>query len=266
VSEPRIIASSTLPIGIFDSGFGGLSVLREIASLLPGEDLLYYGDNANAPYGDLDEKRIREVTLTSVAQLMDRGIKALVVACNTATSAAIEIIRSEFSLPVIGMEPAVKPAVQMRSRGKVLVLATTATLRQQKLHTLVERLGNPDYLVPFACPGLVELVERGVTSGPELDQFLSGLFAPLRGLDVQVVVLGCTHYVFVRQAIECCFAPRPLVVDGNQGTAANLVRELARHDLLRQIEGDRRGSVEFITTGERERCEPIFRRLMALPY
>jgi len=266
VSEPRIVASSALPIGIFDSGFGGLSVLREIASLLPGEDLLYYGDNANAPYGDLNEERIRAVTLAAVHQLLERGIKALVVACNTATSAAIEIIRSEVSLPVIGMEPAVKPAVRMRSRGKVLVLATMATLRQQKLHTLVERLGNPDYLVPFACPGLVELVERGVTSGPELDKFLSALFAPLRGLDVQVVVLGCTHYVFARKAIEGSLTPHPLVVDGNQGTAANLVRELERRDLLRQNGEDCRGAVEFITTGERERCEPIFRRLMTVPY
>jgi glutamate racemase len=255
-----------LPIGIFDSGFGGVSVLREIAALLPGEDLLYYGDNANAPYGGLNEEQIRTVTLAAVGRLIDRGIKALVVACNTATSASIETIRSEVSLPVIGMEPAVKPAVRMRSRGKVLVLATAATLRQQKLHTLVERLGNPDYLVPFACPGLVELVERGVTSGPELDEFLAGLFTPLRGLDVQVVVLGCTHFVFVRLAIENCFAPRPLVVDGNQGTAANLVRELARRDLLRQAGEDRQGAVEFITTGERERCEPTFQRLMAVPY
>jgi glutamate racemase len=255
-----------LPIGVFDSGFGGLSVLREIASLLPGENLLYYGDNANAPYGDLDEERIRTVTLAAVGRLLERGIKALVVACNTATSAAIETIRSEVLLPVIGMEPAVKPAVQMRLRGKVLVLATAATLRHQKLHTLVERLGNPDYLVPYACPGLVELVERGVTSGQEMNEFLSGLFAPLRGLDVQVVVLGCTHYVFARHAIECCFTPRPLVVDGNQGTAANLVRELARRNLLRQTGEGRRGAVEFITTGERERYEPIFRRLMAVPY
>jgi glutamate racemase len=112
----------------------------------------------------------------------------------------------------------------------------------------------------------VELVERGVTSGPELDEFLAGLFTPLRGLDVQVVVLGCTHFVFVRLAIENCFAPRPLVVDGNQGTAANLVRELTRRDLLRQTGEDRHGAVEFITTGERERCEPIFQRLMAVPY
>ena len=255
-----------LPIGIFDSGFGGLSMLREIASLLPVENLLYYGDNANAPYGDLDEERIRTVTLAAINRLLERGIKALVVACNTATSAAIEVIRAEVSLPVIGMEPAGKPAVEMRMRGKVLVLATAATLRQQKLHTLVERLGNPDYLVPFACPGLVELVEQGVTSGPELEKFLSGLFAPLRGLDVQVVVLGCTHYVFARQAIECCFKPRPLVVDGNQGTAANLVRELAQRGLLRQTREGCRGTVEFITTGKRERCEPIFRRLMAVPY
>jgi glutamate racemase len=255
-----------LPIGIFDSGFGGLSVLREIASLLPAEDLLYFGDNANAPYGDLDETRIRSLTLDAVEQMLDRGIKALVVACNTATSAAIESIRAAVSLPVIGMEPAIKPAVKMRSRGKVLVLATAATLRQQKLHTLVQQLGDPDYLVQLACPGLVEWIERGVTSGPELDEFLSGLFSPLRGLDVQVVVLGCTHYVFARQAIERSFTPRPFVVDGNQGTATNLMRELMRRDLLSQREEGRGPVVEFITTGNRERCESVFRRLMVVRY
>jgi glutamate racemase len=253
-------------IGIFDSGFGGVSVLREIASLLPDEDLLYYGDNANAPYGSLDETRIRAVTMAAVDRLLERGIKALVVACNTATSAAIETIRAQVSLPVIGMEPAVKPAVRMRSRGKVLVLATAATLRQQKLHTLLARLGNPDYLVPFACTGLVELVEQGVISGAALDEFLSGLFAPLRGLDVQVVVLGCTHYVFARQAIKRCFMPQPLVVDGNRGTAVNLVRELTRRNLLRPSGESHSGVVEFVTTGERERYEPIFQRLMAMPY
>jgi glutamate racemase len=254
-----------LPIGIFDSGFGGVSVLREIASLLPKEDLLYYGDNANAPYGDLDEARIKVLTMNAVDQLLGRGIKALVVACNTATSAAIEDIRAQVSLPVIGMEPALKPAVQMRSRGKVVVLATAATLRQQKLHTLVERLGDPDYLVPLACPGLVERIERGETSGAKLDEFLSELLAPLRELDVQVVVLGCTHYVFVRRAIERRFTPRPLVIDGNQGTAANLVRELTRRDLLRESE-DPKLAVEFITTGERERFDPIFQRLMTVRY
>ena len=195
---------------------------------------------------------IRTVTLAAVGRLLERGIKALVVACNTATSAAIETIRAEVSLPVIGVEPAVKPAVLMRSRGKVLVLATAATLRQQKLHTLVEHLGNPEYLVPFACPGLVELVERGVTNGPELEKFLFALFAPLRGLDVQVVVLGCTHYVFARHTIERSFTPQPLVVDGNQGTAANLVRVLAGRDLLCHTGEDHRGAVEFVTTGERD--------------
>ena len=255
-----------LPIGIFDSGFGGVSVLREIASMLPDEDLLYYGDNAHAPYGDLDEVRIRSLTMAAVDRMLDRGIKALVVACNTATSAAIETIRAEVSLPVIGMEPALKPAVRMRSCGKVLVLATAATLRQRKLHMLVEQLGDPDYLVHLACPGLVELVERGVTSGAELDQFLHELFVPVRELDVQVVVLGCTHYVFARRAIERSFTPRPLVVDGNQGTAANVVRELTRHNLLRQGGKSRRGTLEFVTTGEPERYEPIFERLMVVPY
>ena len=261
-----MIPNQSLPIGIFDSGFGGVSVLREIASLVPGEDLLYYGDNAHAPYGGLNEARIRALTLAAVKQMLARGIKALVVACNTATSAAIEVIRAQVSMPVIGMEPAVKPAVRLRSGGKVLVLATAATLRQQKLHTLIEQLGDPDYLVPLACPGLVERVEQGETSGPELDDFLSGLFAPVRELDVQVVVLGCTHYVFARQAIERAFTPRPVVVDGNKGTAANLVRELTLRGLLRVGGDGRRGTVEFVTTGARERYEPIFQRLMDVPY
>lgn len=258
--------STELPIGIFDSGFGGVSVLREIAALLPAEDLLYYGDNANAPYGALETERIRSLALAAVRRLLDRGIKALVVACNTATSAAIETIRARLSLPVIGMEPALKPAVRMRSRGKVLVLATAATLRQKKLDRLVEKLGRPNYLVPFACPGLVERVERGETSGPELEAFLRGLFAPLAGLDVQIVVLGCTHYVFARHTIEGCFHPRPVVIDGNHSTAANLARELERHGLLRSADDGHRGWIEFLTSGDRAHYEPIFQRLMKIAY
>jgi glutamate racemase len=253
-------------IGIFDSGFGGLSVLREIATLVPAEDLLYFGDNANAPYGGRGEDEIKRLTLDAVHHLLGRGIKALVVACNTATSAAIASIRAKVEIPVIGMEPALKPAVQMRSRGKVLLLATAATLRQQKLHHLVERLGNPNYVVPFACPGLVELVERGVTGGSEMDAFLARLFAPLGELDIQVVVLGCTHYVFARRAIEEFFQSHPLVVDGNHGTAVNLVRELEGRKLLRKAAKDRRGSIEFITTGDSQQYEPIFRRLMEVKY
>jgi glutamate racemase len=112
----------------------------------------------------------------------------------------------------------------------------------------------------------VELVERGVTGGPELEDFLTQLFAPLSVLDIQVVVLGCTHYVFVRKAIENCFKPLPLIVDGNYGTAVNLMRDLERRSLLRETPNDRRGAVEFMTTGDREQYEPIFRRLMAVPY
>jgi glutamate racemase len=258
--------SAELPIGVFDSGFGGLSVLREIATLLPEEDLIYFGDNAHAPYGIKSEEEIRTVTLQAVQQLLDHGIKALVVACNTATSAAIETIRKSLSIPVIGMEPALKPAIQMHSQGKILVLATAATLRQKKMHLLEERLGNPDYVIPCACPGLVKLVEQGKTSGPELDAYLAKLFEPIRHEDIRIVVLGCTHYTFVRRPIQASFAPAPAIIDGNHGTALNLERQLKRRNLLRPSQTGRKGAIEFITTGDRQIYEPVFHRLLAIPY
>jgi glutamate racemase len=146
------------------------------------------------------------------------------------------------------------------------VLATTATLKQKKLHQLVERLGNPEWLLPFPCPGLVELIEQGHLQDSVLEDYLAKTFESLRDQDVQAVVLGCTHYLFVRKAIRGCFGAAVPIIDGNAGTAAHLARVLRERDLLRQTAEERRGRVEFITTGDEEMLGPVFQRLMEVAY
>ncbi|MEA5067560.1 MAG: glutamate racemase, partial [Christensenellaceae bacterium] len=154
------------PIGVFDSGVGGVSVLRSLVRVLPGERYLYYGDTRNAPYGDRAEAEIRSLTRAAAERLLGQGVKALVIACNTATSAAAEALRCALDIPVIGMEPALKPAALARGRGKVLVMATAATLRQGKFRALMERYGRDALVAP--CPGLMEFVERGELDSPAL--------------------------------------------------------------------------------------------------
>ena len=197
--------ASDQPIGFFDSGVGGISVLREARALLPREHFIFYGDNAHAPYGSKDEEEIRTLTWDAVQILLAQNIKALVVACNTATSAAAASLRQALTLPVIGMEPALKPATQLRHGGTVLVMATARTLSLPKFQLLMQRYGQD--AVPLPCPGLMEFVERGILRGEALTRFLGDLLAPYLDRQVDAVVLGCTHYVFVRDAIAALFPP-----------------------------------------------------------
>lgn len=216
-------------IGVFDSGMGGISILREMTRILPGESFLYYGDNANAPYGTRPKEEILRLSRGVVSRLLARDIKALVIACNTATSAAAETLRRELTLPVIGVEPALKPAALYGGSGAILVLATPATLRLEKFARLMEQYGQR--ALPVPCPGLMEFVERGETDSPALHAFLKELLSPYRGTDVAACVLGCTHYPFVRRAIERELPGVPMF-DGSEGTARQLKRVLEQANLL----------------------------------
>ena len=239
------ISQSDLPIGVFDSGVGGISVLREAVALLPNERFIYYGDNKNAPYGVQSEMRIRQLALNATDHLTRQGIKALIVACNTATSAAIDAIRNRLDMPVVGMEPALKPAaLHYEGLGKILVLATPATLSLKKFERLMQQYGENAISVP--APGLMEFVERGQTNGEELDAFLKLLLAPHSKEPVVAVVLGCTHYSFLKKAIGKAF-PNAQLIDGNRGTVLRLQDLLASQNLLRQ---GAPGSVSFQTSGE----------------
>lgn len=249
--------SDARPIGVFDSGVGGVSVLRDLVRLLPRERFIYYGDNKNAPYGTRSEEEIRALSLDVAKWLLSRDIKAMLVACNTATSAAIQTLRERLSIPVVGMEPALKPAYELHADGKILVLATPATLRQAKFHRLYERYG--EHAVALPCPELVEFVESGRCEGDEIDAYLARRFADVQGEKLAAAVLGCTHFSFLKKALGRALPGVPLL-DGNEGSARRLEYLLRENGTLRE---DGEGSVEFFTSGDEDVFLPLMRRLFA---
>ena len=230
------MAVNTDYIAVIDSGVGGISVLRELVQLMPNERYLYFGDSANAPYGTKTTQEIRTLTEGTVERLMRRGIKALVVACNTATAAAIDLLRIKYpDFIIIGIEPAVKPAVQQFPTGTIGIMATPVTLREEKLKRLIAQHPHPDIrLIP--APGLVELVEAGLTNTPQMDAFLQPLLAPFAG-KLDGLVLGCTHYPFARKAISRVLGEKTVLFDGGAGTARETRRRLTLAGLLNPGEG-----------------------------
>lgn len=237
------------PVGIFDSGLGGISVLKSAARLLPFEDFLYYGDSRNAPYGTKEKREVVSLTEKSLLLLRERGCKAVVIACNTATCAAAAVLRERYpDFPILGIEPAVKPALSYEKEkgSRILVLATPLTLREEKYHRLVEGCGGGDRIVSLPCPGIPELVEQGELRGEKIDALLEKLLSPYRGEHFSCVVLGCTHYPFIKDAIRrrLGLPPDTPVIDGADGTARELKRRLAAAGLLRENR-ERSGSVRF---------------------
>lgn len=225
-----------LPIAVFDSGVGGISVLRELVKLMPEENYIYFGDSANAPYGTRTTQEVKVLTLNAAGMLYERGIKALVVACNTATAAAIEDLREEYpNLVVVGIEPALKMATDRFPRGHVGIMATQVTLREEKLEHLVCRF--PDAKVErIPAPGLVELVEQGKAESPETEALLHSILDPWVG-QLDAIVLGCTHYPFVRPVVQKILGDAVTIVDGGAGTARQTKRLLEERGWLRSGSG-----------------------------
>ena len=223
-------------IAVFDSGVGGISVLRELVKLMPQENYLYFGDSANAPYGKRTTDQVRQLTLDAAAMLRQRGIKAFVVACNTATAAAINDLRAAYPDDIIiGIEPALKLAAERFPGGNIGVMATPVTLREDKFHTQLERFpGVHVHLIPV--PDLVELVEAGHTDDAPVEALLRNVLAPYAG-KLDAVVLGCTHYPFAAAAISRILGEQTTVLDGGEGTARETRRRLAERGLLRSGEG-----------------------------
>ena len=222
-----------LPIAVFDSGVGGISVLREMVSILPGEDFYYFGDSVHAPYGTKTVEEIQELTLKNVETMVKKGAKAVVIACNTATSAAIVKLREIYmDIPVVGIEPALKPAVMRSEGGQVLVMATPMTVRGEKFRQLLERFDGQANITPVECPGLMEFVEEGKLEDPSLMQYLSDLLKPYLEKKTDAIVLGCTHYPFVKHMIRQITGEGPAILDGSEGTARELKRRLEEMGLL----------------------------------
>lgn len=224
-------------IAVFDSGVGGLSVLRHLRRVMPGERYLYFGDSANAPYGTKTKEDVKKLTFDAAQRLISRGIKALVVACNTATSAAIHDLRIAYpDLVVIGIEPALKLAAERFPGGKLCVMATPMTLREEKFAALMRRYEEVCHVQKLPAPGLVELVEGGKADSPEADSLLKTLFATLESTP-DAVVLGCTHYPFAAKAISRVLGGGVTLLDGGEGTARETRRRLAEAGLLEEGEG-----------------------------
>ena len=241
-----------LPIGFMDSGLGGLSVLREAIRIMPAEDFIYYGDSKNAPYGTKPQEEIRELTYHVVEKLLARGIKGLAIACNTATSAAVRKLRIDYpELPIVGIEPAIKPAVKMNKGGRILVMATPMTIQQPKYQALLEQYKEQAEIVSVPCGGLMEFVERGEIEGEALDMYLREHLVPYLSENAETIVLGCTHYPFLKSHIQNFLGKREIqLIDGSLGTSKELKRQLEEKKLLRKEE--RTGRVEIINSSERQ--------------
>lgn len=236
-----------LKIAVFDSGIGGLTVLHQARKILPDEDYIFYADTTHVPYGEKSKEEVRDYVFEAVEFIAAQHVKALVIACNTATSIAIEDLRKKYTFPIIGIEPAVKPAVQVskKKRKKVLVLATELTLKEAKFHHLVERIDKEDIVDSLALPGLVRLAEQFEFSEEQVIPYLEEAMAALDLTEYGTVVLGCTHFPLFKDSIGKMFPADTDIVDGSVGTSSHLKRKL---DERKQIGGGS-GRIVFYRSG-----------------
>lgn len=224
-------------IAVFDSGVGGVSVLRHLLKELPQERFLYFGDSANAPYGVRPVEEVQALTLQAADRLLRRS-KALVVACNTAAATSAELLRSTYpDKPIICIEPAVKPAAQLFPGGRIGVMATPATLNSPRFQRLLERFSESCEFILLPAPGLPELVEADKQNGPEGEALLRPLLDPYAG-KLDAVVLGCTHYPFAEKMLLRILGDQTVLLDGGQGVARQTRRRLAELGLLREGQGE----------------------------
>ncbi len=251
--------TSAHPIGVFDSGVGGLAVLREIRRELPGEDLLYVADSGHAPYGDKSAPLIEARSIAIVEFLISQQAKAIVVACNTATGVAIKALRTRFQLPIIAMEPAVKPAAAQTKTGVIGVLATSRTIASDNFAKLHERFGADVKILMQACPGLVEQVEAGNLSGDNTRALLEQYVLPLLAQQADTLVLGCTHYPFLAPLIREIAGATVNVIDPSAAIARELRRRLASAGLLSTASGA--GTERFWTSAMPDTTRQVIAQL-----
>lgn len=236
------------PIGIFDSGIGGITVANAIVGLLPGETLCYFGDTAHVPYGGKSADTITRYSLDITAFLLDQGCKAIVVACNTASAAALPTLRHTWpAVPIIGMEPAVKPAATATRSGVVGVLATRGTFSSERYASLMERYAHGVVILENPCVGLVELIEAGLVDDPATESFLQQILTPMIEQGADTFVLGCTHYPLVRPLIERIVPPGAAIIDPAPAVARQLQRRLQQLDLLND---QRSGTHQMYVSGD----------------
>jgi glutamate racemase len=254
-------STSTSPIGIFDSGVGGLSVLRAVHGQMPAENIVYFGDQAHVPYGARPMEEIQKFSEVITRFLLNQDSKIIVVACNTASAAALKTLREKFAdVSFVGMEPAVKPAAEATQTGKVGVLATPATFQGALYASVVERFGSDVELFQHTCPGLVSQIEKGELDTPRTREILEDALLPMLEKNIDTVVLGCTHYPFVIPLIEEIVGEDVRVIDPAPSVARQVKRLLEAKELLNP--SSESGSVQFFTSGEVLAVESALSKLL----
>lgn len=248
-------------IGIFDSGAGGLSVFREIRKVLPAEEYIYYSDSANCPYGEKPVEFIIDRCRQITEFLISEGAEIIVVACNTATAAAIRTLREEYSIKFIGMEPAIKPAAQLTKTGVVGVLATAGTLKSEKYLRHKEKYASDIWIVEHVGEGFVELVEAGITSGPQAEATVLHSLEPLLAAGADTIVLGCTHYPFLSDVILKLAGPGIRLIDPAPAIARHLVEVMDEQGILHSPSSASHISITLRTSGDAEILEKLYNTL-----
>ncbi len=226
------------PLGIFDSGIGGVSVLGQALSMMPHERFVYYGDSGVDPYALLSPTQVEARCLVACNFLTAKNVKAIVVACNTATAVALNKLRRTYPVPILGMEPAIKVAVEYGLPGKIVLMATGMTLRSQNVARLIETYGRGFEIVKLGCRDLITLVESGVITGDPVERAITACFSRIDPAAISAIVLGCTHFGFLGPSINKVLGGRIRIADGNEGTVRHLIATLRRRGLV----GDRRGA------------------------
>ena len=267
MSKPFVSPSIANPfqgaIGVFDSGVGGLSVLRAIRAVLPHEHLVYVADSGHAPYGDQTEAHITQRTLTVGNWLAEMGVKAITIACNTATVVAAKALREQTHLPVVAIEPAIKPAVALTHSGVVGVLATRQTVQSAAVARLVALYGADKRILLQGCPGLVEQVERADLHSVETEALLRQFITPLLAQGADTLVLGCTHYPFLRDTIQRVAGEGVTLLDPAEAVARELARRLTDSGSL--SDATQTGQVQFFTSGDVSQAQAAMSHLWDAP-
>ncbi len=251
--------SNTHPIGVMDSGVGGISVLKHIRAIMPHESLIYVADSLYAPYGNKTAEQIIERCIQVADFLLDQQVKALVVACNTATAAAIKEMRTRYAVPIIGMEPAVKPAAQASKNGVIGVLATVGTLKSAQYAALLEHYGAGVQVIAQGCEGLVERVESGALSDAATRRLLQQYLAPLLASGADTIVLGCTHYPFLRPLIAEIVGPEIAIIDTGKAVSVQLQKKLVEANLL--VNKSQQPEVVFWTNSPSDKANIVIQQL-----
>ena len=233
------------PIGVFDSGIGGLTVLKKIIEKLPNENYIYYADTDNVPYGTKPKEEVKEYINEAVEFLISKNVKAIVIACNTATSIAVKDLRNRYTIPIIGIEPAAKPAVENRGKKRVLIMATPTTIKEEKLKYLLEELDAKQYVDLVAMPGLVQFAENGDFKSEEVKEYIQQELKKYNLKEYSELVLGCTHFPFFKEILSTVFPKDIQMIDGSRGVANRLKNVLEEKQLL----GNNNLEIEYYYSG-----------------